>query len=101
MAKESKIAREKKVMHLVEKYKEKRAKLVEILKDSEASYEDREKAQLAISKLPRNSSKTRLRNRCAETGRPRGYYRKFGLCRNMVREYLMKGYIPGGRKASW
>lgn len=101
MAKTSKIEREKKVAFLVKHLKTKRRELVAIIKSAKTSYDERLEAQKTLAKLPRNSSATRLRNRCTETGRANGVYRKFGLCRNKLREYLMKGYIPGGRKASW
>jgi len=89
MARKSLIAREAKRLELVEKYAELRAKY-----KAEGNYD-------ALQKLPRNSSPVRLRNRCAMTGRPRGYYRKFGLCRNMFRLMALDGKIPGIRKASW
>ena len=89
MARKSLIAREAKRRKLVEKYAEKRAQL-KAEGDSEA-----------LQKLPRNSSPVRLHNRCATTGRPRGYYRKFGLCRNQFRQLALEGKIPGIRKASW
>ncbi len=89
MARKSLIAREAKRLELVEKYAELRAKY-----KAEGNYD-------ALQKLPRNSSPVRLRNRCSMTGRPRGYYRKFGLCRNMFRLMALDGKIPGIRKASW
>lgn len=92
---------EKKVAQLVQSFAKKRQELVSIIKSADTSYDERLSAQKKLAKLPRNSSATRLRNRCSETGRPKGVYRKFGLCRNKLREYLMKGYVPGGRKASW
>jgi small subunit ribosomal protein S14 len=89
MARKSLIAREAKRLELVEKYAELRAKY-----KAEGNYE-------ALQKLPRNSSPVRLRNRCSMTGRPRAYYRKFGLCRNQFRLMALEGKIPGIRKASW
>ncbi len=89
MSRKCLIAREQKRRKLVEKYAEKRQQL----KD-EGDYD-------ALQKLPRNSSPVRLRNRCALTGRPRGYYRKFGLCRIELRRLALEGKIPGIRKASW
>jgi len=101
MAKKSKIAREKRIIASIQKYRSVRAEWVAILKGHRHGYAEKIMAMEKLSKLPRNSSATRLRNRCAETGRPRGFYRKFGLSRNLLRKYLMMGYIPGGRKASW
>ncbi|MHC4940408.1 MAG: 30S ribosomal protein S14 [Planctomycetota bacterium] len=89
MAKKSWLARDRKRERLVEKYAEKRKALREA-KDWEA-----------LQKLPRNSSKTRLKNRCGLTGRSRAYYRRFGISRIMLRELALKGQIPGVRKASW
>jgi small subunit ribosomal protein S14 len=89
MARKSLVAREAKRQKMVEKYAELRAKY-----KAEGNYE-------ALQKLPRNSSPVRLHNRCALTGRPRGYYRKFGLCRNQFRLLALEGKIPGVRKASW
>lgn len=83
------IARERKRARLVEKYSKKRAEL-----KAAGDYE-------ALDKLPTNSSKIRLRNRCKVTGRPRGYMRKFGICRNVFREMASEGKIPGVTKASW
>ena len=89
MAKESMKARERKRQKLVEKYAEKRAKL-----KAEGDWE-------ALAKLPKNSSKVRLHNRCSLTGRPRGYMRQFGISRITFREMASKGLIPGVKKASW
>lgn len=89
MARRAITARNEKRMRLVEKYAAKR----EALK-AEGDFE-------ALQKLPRNSSSTRLRNRCSVTGRGRAVYRKFGLCRNMFRQLASEGKIPGVRKASW
>ncbi len=101
MAKKSVIARERKREALVKKYKEKRFSLKSILKDPSASFEDKEQASIQLQKLPRDSSSIRLRNRCNLTGRPHGYFRKFGLSRNKLREASMRGDVPGIRKASW
>lgn len=101
MAKTSMIEREKRRAELVAKYADKRAELKAIIKNPESSMEDRMRAQDKLQKLPRNSSPVRMRNRCALSGRPRGYYRKFGLARNMLRKAAMRGDIPGLRKASW
>ena len=95
------IAREHKRIKLVDKYRVKRAALKEIIRDPKASFEDKEVAHLQLQKLPRDSSSSRLRNRCNLTGRPHGYYRKFGLGRNKLREATMRGDVPGLVKASW
>lgn len=101
MAKKSMIAREFKRKQLVQKYDVKRKSLKEIIRDPKATFDDKESAQLQLQKLPRDSSKTRGRNRCNITGRPHGYYRKFGLSRNKLREATMRGDVPGVVKASW
>ena len=101
MAKMSMINRELKREKCVAKYAEKRAALKAIISDSKASDEERLEAMLALQALPRNSSPVRLRNRCGLTGRPHGYFRKFGLSRNKLRERVMQGDVPGVRKASW
>jgi small subunit ribosomal protein S14 len=101
MAKKSMIAREVKRKKLVLKFKNKRKALKEIIKNITASFEDKDSAQLKLQKLPRDSSSSRVRNRCNLTGRPHGYYRKFGLSRNKLREATMRGDIPGLVKASW
>lgn len=101
MAKKSMIAREVKRAKIVKKYQEKRQVLKEAIRSPNTSYEDKESAQLQLQKLPRDSSKSRLRNRCNLTGRPHGYYRKFGLSRNKLREATMRGDVPGVTKASW
>ena len=101
MAKKSMIMREKRREKLVAKYAVKRAKLKAIVIDEKSSDEERLEAVAKLAGLPRDASPTRLRNRCAITGRPRGYYRKFGLGRNKLREATMNGEIPGLRKASW
>lgn len=95
------IAREVKRKKLVEKYDAKRKSLKEIIRDPGASFEDKESAHLQLQKLPRDSSASRVRNRCNLTGRPHGYYRKFGLSRNKLREATMRGDVPGLVKASW
>lgn len=101
MAKKSMINRELKREKMVAKYAEKRAKLKAIISDTNASDEERMDAILELQSLPRNSSPVRLRNRCGVTGRPHGYFRKFGLSRNILRERVMQGDVPGVRKASW
>ena len=101
MAKKSMIAREEKRKKLVSKFDVKRKALKEIIRDPGSSYEENDKAHLQLQKLPRDSSVTRIRNRCNLTGRPHGYYRKFGLSRNKLREATMRGDVPGVVKASW
>jgi small subunit ribosomal protein S14 len=101
MAKKSMIAREKKRQELVAKYRKKREELKEIIKSVIASDEAKAEAEHLLQKLPRDSSASRLRNRCNLTGRPHGYYRKFGLGRNKLRESVMRGDVPGVTKASW
>ncbi len=101
MAKASMIEREKRRKLLVEKHAVKRAELKSIINGVSSTEEERWEAQLKLQSLPRDSSKIRQRNRCALTGRPHGYYRKFGLARNKLREAAMRGDIPGLVKASW
>jgi small subunit ribosomal protein S14 len=101
MAKKSMIAREEKRKQLVKKYSVKRNSLKEIIRDPSSTFEDKESAQLQLQKLPRDSSPSRVRNRCNLTGRPHGYYSKFGLSRNKLREATMRGDVPGVVKASW
>ena len=95
------IAREDTRKKLVKKFDVKRKALKETIRDPNASYEDKESARLQLQKLPRDSSASRVRNRCNLTGRPHGYYRKFGLSRNKLREATMRGDVPGVVKASW
>ena len=101
MAKLALINRQLKREKLVAKTAKKRAQLAAIVQNPKVSDEDRYAARLKLQALPRNGNPTRLRNRCAITGRPRGVFRKFGLGRNKLREYAMKGEIPGIVKASW
>ena len=101
MAKLSLINRDQKRRALVKKYAKKREMLQAIVDSTKASDEDRFAARLKIQALPRNANATRVRNRCALTGRPRGVFSKFGLGRNKLREYAMRGEIPGIVKASW
>lgn len=101
MAKTSMIKREEKRAKLVKRYAKKRAALKAIIRDLSSSDEDRFAAQAKLNAMPRDSSPSRMRNRCAITGRPHGVYRKFGLGRNKLREAAMKGEIPGLTKASW
>ena len=101
MAKKSMLAREAKRAKTVQRFAKKRAELKRIILSVTSSDEERDVALAKLQKLPRNASPTRMRNRCAMTGRPHGYYRKFGLARNKLREETMQGNIPGLRKASW
>jgi small subunit ribosomal protein S14 len=101
MAKVSMINREKKRTKLVAKFVSKRAALKAIIANPEVGFEEKQEAMFALQKLPRDSSPVRQRNRCQITGRPRGFYRKFGLSRNKLREATMRGDVPGLRKASW
>ena len=101
MAKKAMIEREKKRQKLVEKYAAKRAALKEIAKDESRPMEERFKAHLELAKLPRNSSATRLHNRCQLTGRPHAYYRKLKVSRIALRELASNGKAPGMVKSSW
>lgn len=101
MAKKSMINREKRRTRLVGKYAAKRAELKAIIADPEVGFEEKQDAVFALQKLPRDSSPVRQRNRCTVSGRPRGFYRRFGLGRNKLREAAMRGDVPGLRKASW
>lgn len=101
MAKKSMIAREAKRTKLAARLEEKRDALKKTIIDENASDDERWDAMMALQKLPRDSAKMRGRNRCAMTGRPHGYYRKFGLSRNRLREVIMRGEAPGVVKASW
>ena len=101
MAKLALINRQQKREKLVVKFKAKREALLKVINDQSFSDEERYAARLQLQALPRNANPTRLRNRCAITGRPRGVFRKFGLGRNKLRELAMKGEVPGLVKASW
>lgn len=101
MAKKSMIEREHKRAHLVQVNAAKRAALKEVIADQSKPMEERFKASLKLAELPRNSSATRLHNRCQLTGRPHAYYRKLKLSRIMLRELASFGQIPGMVKSSW
>lgn len=101
MAKVSMVEREKKRAKLAKKYASKRAELRAVINDPEASFDDKMNAQRTMQLLPRDSSVIRKRNRCRITGRPHGYFRKFGLSRIKLREAAMRGDVPGLVKASW
>jgi len=101
MAKTSMVERERKRMKMVAKYANKRAELKAMVKDLSLAPEERMAAQEKLQKLPRDASPIRVQRRCRITGRPHAVYRKFGLCRNKLRETAMRGEVPGLRKASW
>lgn len=101
MAKLSMIARDVKREKEVKRCTKKRTELKAVIKSTSTSYEEKEEAVLKLQKMPRNASPVRMRNRCKLTGRPKGYYRKFGLGRNKLREAAMRGDVPGLVKASW
>ena len=101
MAKKSMVEREKKRQRLVAQYAAKRAALKEIANDDTKSMEERFKARLKLAQLPRNSSPSRLHNRCQLTGRPHAYYRKLKVSRIMLRELASSGQMPGMVKSSW
>ena len=101
MAKLSLINRELKREKLVKKYAAKRAELLAVINDQSKSDEERYQARLALQRLPRNASPTRLTNRCVVTGRSRGVYSQFGLTRHKLREMALRGEVPGMTKSSW
>ena len=101
MAKLSTVLRNEKRLKLVAKFARRRAELLAVINDAKAADEDRAAARAKLQRLPRDSSPVRLRNRCTLTGRPRGYFRKFGLARNKLREIALRGEVPGVIKASW
>lgn len=101
MAKKSAVERDLKRRRLVEKYAAKRLALKAIINDESVPQEERFAARLKLAELPRNSSKTRVRNRCGITGRPRGNYRKLNLSRIALRDMASTGQIPGMVKSSW
>lgn len=101
MAKTSMVNRDVKRKKLVKKFAVRRDALKKTISSVNASYEEKMEAAVKLQKLPRDSSPSRVRNRCELSGRPRGVYRKFGLGRNKLREATMRGDVPGLRKASW
>lgn len=101
MAKVSAVERNNKRIRLAKAKAETRQKLKEIISNRELPPEERFQAVLKLAEMPRNSAKNRIRNRCAMTGRPRGYYRQFSLCRNQLRELASLGELPGVVKSSW
>jgi small subunit ribosomal protein S14 len=101
MAKTSAIAKNERRKATSEKFAQKRATLLSVLRDPNKSWEERDEAARKLRKLPRDVNPNRVRNRCMLTGRSRAYLRKFGLCRNQFRELSLLAEIPGIRKASW
>ncbi|MEZ5426506.1 MAG: 30S ribosomal protein S14 [Pyrinomonadaceae bacterium] len=101
MAKISKVVKNEKRKKTVAKYAETRAALKKIINNPESTPEEVDAAQYKLQKLPRNASPVRVRNRCSQTGRPRGYLRKFGVSRVALRELALEGQIPGVVKSSW
>jgi len=101
MAKTSMLMRERKRTRTVARFASKRAALKKVLSSTQSTDAEKDEAQRKLQALPRDSSPVRQHNRCAITGRPHGFYRKFGLSRNKLREAAMNGEIPGLRKASW
>ncbi len=101
MAKTSSVEKNKRRTQLAKQYAPKRARLKAIANDKSLPPEEQFAARLKLAEMPRNSSKTRVRNRCELTGRPRAFYRKFKLCRVMLRELASTGQIPGMTKSSW
>ena len=101
MATKAKIAQNEKRRRKVEQYRERRMELKEIIRNTDLDWDERQGAMRALAKLPRDASPTRVRNRCNLTGRPRGYYRKFGLSRIALRDLALRGELPGVVKASW
>ena len=101
MAKKSKVVKNLQRIELSKRYAKRRADLLNKIKDENLSYEEKQELRLKLEKLPKNSNKIRIRNRCSLTGRPRGVYRKFGLSRITFREMALQGLIPGVTKASW
>jgi len=101
MAKQSKIAKNIHRQKLVNRFSDKRKKLKAIIKNVNTTLEEKREAFIKLEKIPRDSNPIRVRNRCSLTGRPRGYYRRFGLSRIAIREMVNNGLIPGVKKASW
>lgn len=101
MAKKSQVNRDARRRRLIDKYAERRAELRRKLKDPNVSIDEKLEAQVAFSKLPRNSCPTRRNNRCAISGRSKAYYNKFGISRIALRELALRGQLPGVRKSSW
>jgi small subunit ribosomal protein S14 len=101
MAKKARSERNNRLKQTIDQYAERRATLKAAVMDKTKSVEERIAATAALAQLPRDSAAVRYRHRCELTGRPRGYYRRFGLCRNMLRELASRGELPGVCKSSW
>ena len=101
MAKKSKIAKNNQRKVIIERYAERRVELKKIISNPDTSFDEKRAAYAVIAKMPRDASATRYRNRCGVSGRPRAYFRKFGMSRIAVRELAHTGELPGVRKASW
>lgn len=101
MAKKSMIARDVKRKKLAVKFAGKREELKKVVQQEDVDFDTRWQAMMDLQRLPRDSSASRQRNRCAMTGRPRGYFRRFGLSRNKLRELILRGNVPGVVKSSW
>jgi len=101
MAKKAKVVKNIKRQIISERYRERRLELKKIINSPNASINEKIEARIKIEKMPRDSNPNRIRNRCNATGRPRGYYRRFGLSRITLREFVNNGLVPGVRKASW
>ncbi len=101
MASKAAVSKNDKRRRMVALYKERRDELKSVIKNPKTEPDSREEAIARLAKMPRNSSATRIRNRCAVTGRPRAYYRKFGLSRIALRDLALRGDLPGVIKASW
>lgn len=101
MAKKCKFERVKRVAKLIDQYKDKRREIIAVIKNPASTMEQRTAAYRQLARLPRDSSAVRQRNRCVLTGRPRGYYRKFRVCRITLRELALEGKLPGVKKSSW
>ena len=101
MAKKSKIAKNNQRAEIIERYRERRAELLSVVKDPAATMESKREAYKAIAKMPRDASATRYRNRCGVSGRPRAYLRQFGMSRIAVRDLALRGELPGVKKSSW
>jgi len=101
MAKESKLVKNAERQRLIVLHAKRRAELVAVIKDGNASAEAKDQAYWRLGKMPRDASPTRFRNRCQITGRPRGYIRDFGVSRIKFRELALQGMLPGVKKASW
>ncbi|MEL6431072.1 MAG: 30S ribosomal protein S14 [Planctomycetota bacterium] len=101
MAKTSAVQKNERRQRLVEKYAARRAEMKSIIESSQATEEAKDEARAKLASFPKNSNPNRVRNRCSFTGRPRAVYRRFGVCRMVLRDLAHEGKIPGMRKSSW